>query len=227
MRTGSSVGGSTRAAHAERAPQLVERLGQPRALGQPPRPPQADREVAVAEVEPDVLAELPQRVHDRERVAARCPSRARRCGRPASRGRGRGRARRSRRGPRRRRPCWRSPRGPRRPRRASRARASRRPCRRPAGPRGSSRRQRNKLSGHMAPTRVRIREVGPRDGFQNEPEIDPHRRQGAAHRPARPHRPEAPRGHELRARRRDPAARRRRARCSTASTRPTTSRSPS
>ena len=30
----------------------------------------------------------------------------------------------------------------------------------------------------MDSQRVRIREVGPRDGFQNEPEIDPHRRQG-------------------------------------------------
>ena len=74
VRTGSSVGGSTRAAHAERRPQLRERLGQPRALGQPPRALQADGEVAVAEVEPDVLAELAQRVHDREGVVAQAPA---------------------------------------------------------------------------------------------------------------------------------------------------------
>ena len=52
------------AAPAPRTPsarQLGDRLGQPRALGQPPRALQADREVAVAEVEPDVVAELAQR----------------------------------------------------------------------------------------------------------------------------------------------------------------------
>ena len=63
------------------------------------------------------------------------------------------------------------------------------------------------------PASVKIREVGPRDGFQNEPEviatddkvrlIDLLARTGRA----------AAGGDELRARRRDPAARRRAARC--------------
>ena len=129
------------APHAQRRPQLLERLRQPRALRQPPRALQADREVAVAEVEPHVLAELAQRVHDVERVAARPQPRA--SMRSASQNRTRsGSGETCRRGSRRRRRCWRSPRGPSRPRRASRARAWRRPCRPPAGPRGSSRRQR-------------------------------------------------------------------------------------
>ena len=74
VRTGSSVAGSTRARHAERAPRLVDRLGQPRALREPPRAPQAQREVAVAEVEPHVLAELAQPVHHVEGVAAQAPA---------------------------------------------------------------------------------------------------------------------------------------------------------
>ena len=76
----------------------------------------------------------------------------------------------------------------------------------------------------MADDPVRIREVGPRDGFQNEPETIADRRQGPARRDARPHRPAPARGDELRPRRRDPAARRRAARCCAASTSPTTSR---
>jgi hydroxymethylglutaryl-CoA lyase len=78
----------------------------------------------------------------------------------------------------------------------------------------------------MAPTRVRIREVGPRDGFQNEPGDDPTddkvrlidqlARTGL----------EAPRGHELRARDVIPQLADAE-QVSTASTRRTTSRSPS
>src|SRR5215212_3477378 len=46
----------------------------PRALGEPARALEADREVAVAEVEPDVLAELAQGVHDDEGVIAQAPA---------------------------------------------------------------------------------------------------------------------------------------------------------
>ena len=60
--------------HAERAPQVVDRLRQPRAVGEPHRAVQADRQVAVAEVEPDVLAERAQLVHRRERVAGEAPA---------------------------------------------------------------------------------------------------------------------------------------------------------
>jgi hypothetical protein len=59
---------------AERAPQVVDRLGQPGALGQPPGAVQADRQVPVAQVEPDVVAERPQLVHRRERVAGQAPA---------------------------------------------------------------------------------------------------------------------------------------------------------
>ena len=54
-----------------------------------------------------------------------------------------------------------------------------------------------------------IREVGPRDGLQNEPEIVATADKVALDRPPRAHGLAAHRGHELRARRRHPAARRR------------------
>ena len=59
---------------AERAPQVVDRLRQPRAAREPAGAVQADREVAVAEVEPDVLAERAQLVHRGERVAGEAPA---------------------------------------------------------------------------------------------------------------------------------------------------------
>ena len=68
---------------------------------------------------------------------------------------------------------------------------------------------------------VSIREVGPRDGFQNEPEVIDTADKVAAGRDARAHRPAPPGGHELRARRRDPPAGRRPARCCAAPTSPT------
>ena len=131
VRTGASAIGSTRAGtpSARRSSSIA--VGERRALGQPPRPREADREVLVAEVEPDVLAERAQRVHHARTCRRAAPSRARRSGRPARTSRGPGRARRGRRGSRCRRRCWRSRRGPRRRRRASRARAWRRRCRRP------------------------------------------------------------------------------------------------
>ena len=59
---------------AERPAGLVDRLGQRRALRQPAGAAQAQGQVAVAEVEPDALAELAQPVHDRERVAGQSPA---------------------------------------------------------------------------------------------------------------------------------------------------------
>src|SRR6185295_1556983 len=59
---------------AERAALLVDRLGQPRALAQAARPAHAERQVAVAEVEPDVVAQLAQAVHHVERVAGEAPA---------------------------------------------------------------------------------------------------------------------------------------------------------
>ena len=56
--------------------------------------------------------------------------------------------------------------------------------------------------------RVRIYEVGPRDGLQNEATPDPDRDQGAVHRPARRRRPARDRGDQLRRAERDPATRR-------------------
>ncbi len=52
----------------QRVALLVDRLGQPRPLAQAPGAAQADGQVAVAEVEPDVLAQLAQAVHHVERV---------------------------------------------------------------------------------------------------------------------------------------------------------------
>ena len=46
--------------------------------------------------------------------------------------------------------------------------------------------------------RVRVYEVGPRDGLQNEATSDPDRDQGAVHRPARRRRPARDRGDQLR-----------------------------
>ena len=109
--------------HAERAPQVVGGGGQRRAVRQPPRPRQADREVLVAEVEPHVLAERAQRLHHRERVVAQPPAALVDAVGEPERDEVRDRARRGRRGSRRRRRCWRSRRGPRRRRRASRGRA--------------------------------------------------------------------------------------------------------
>ena len=59
---------------AERPARLVDRLGQPGALGEPAGAAHAQREVAVAEVEPDVVAELAQAVHDVEGVAGQAPA---------------------------------------------------------------------------------------------------------------------------------------------------------
>ena len=59
---------------AERRAQLVDRLGERRAGGEPAGAPQADGQVAIAEVEPDVLAELAQHLHDGERVPAQAPA---------------------------------------------------------------------------------------------------------------------------------------------------------
>ena len=58
----------------ERRPELGERVGQARALGEPPRALDPDRQVAVAELKPDVDAERAQAVHDRERVVAQAPA---------------------------------------------------------------------------------------------------------------------------------------------------------
>ena len=61
-------------AHADRLVQARERGRRREALGEHPRALQAPREVAVAEVEPHLHAELPQRVHHRERVVAQTPA---------------------------------------------------------------------------------------------------------------------------------------------------------
>ena len=74
VRTAASLRRQHARRDAERPRQLRERLGQPRALAEPPRPLQADREVAVAEVEPDVLAERAQGVHHHEGVVAQAPA---------------------------------------------------------------------------------------------------------------------------------------------------------
>ena len=74
VRMAASLGGSTRAGTPSASRQLRERLGQPRALAEPPRALEADREVAVAEVEPDVLAERAQGVHHHEGVVAQAPA---------------------------------------------------------------------------------------------------------------------------------------------------------
>ncbi len=60
------------------------------------------------------------------------------------------------------------------------------------------------------PQSVRIREVGPRDGFQNEPEVIATAEKVRLIDLLARDRPEADRGHLVRPRRRDPAARRRR-----------------
>ena len=72
MRTGWSAIGSTRAPSPSAARQLADRLGERRALGQALRAAQADGEVAVAEVEPDVDAQLAQLRHHVE-VSPRRP----------------------------------------------------------------------------------------------------------------------------------------------------------
>ena len=70
---------------------------------------QAPREVAVAELEPDVDPERAQRLHDREAVAAQAPAAlVDAVGEPEG-DRGRGRGRRARRRSRCHRRCWRSP----------------------------------------------------------------------------------------------------------------------
>ena len=62
-------------AHADRLVQARERRRRREAvLGAHPRALQAPREVAVAEVEPHLRAELAQRVHHREGVAAQAPA---------------------------------------------------------------------------------------------------------------------------------------------------------
>ena len=63
------------------------------------------------------------------------------------------------------------------------------------------------------PESVRIREVGPRDGFQNEPEVIPTAEKVRLIGMLGDAGPAADRGDLVRAPRRDPAARRRRARC--------------
>ena len=60
--------------HVERAPQLVDGVRQPPAGREPLRAVQADREVTVAEVEPDLLAQGAQLVHRRERVVLDPPA---------------------------------------------------------------------------------------------------------------------------------------------------------
>ncbi len=62
------------ARHAERLAQDVERLRQPRAVGQTRRALYAHREIAVAEVEPHVLAQLAQPLHHLEGVAPQAPA---------------------------------------------------------------------------------------------------------------------------------------------------------
>ena len=61
-------------ADAERRRQLGQRLGQSRALREELGATHADRQIAIAEVEPHLDAELAQPVHDRERVAAQAPA---------------------------------------------------------------------------------------------------------------------------------------------------------
>ena len=75
---GSSHIGSTRARHAERRGHLARAPRSARALGQPPRALQAERQVAVAEVEPESVAELAQRRPSLRTCRRRGPSRARR-----------------------------------------------------------------------------------------------------------------------------------------------------
>ena len=74
VRTGASLIGSTRAGtpSARRSASAAAVGVAP--VGEPPRARQADREVAVAEVEPDVLAQRAQPVHDVERVVAQAPA---------------------------------------------------------------------------------------------------------------------------------------------------------
>ena len=71
------------------------------------------------------------------------------------------------------------------------------------------------------PSTVRIREVGPRDGFQNEPEVIPTADKVRLIGMLGAHGAAADRAHLVRAPGRDPAARRRRARCSPRSSAPT------
>ena len=85
VRTGSSLAGSTRARHAVGAAQRVGAVRQPLARREPPRPRQAHREVAVAEVEPDVLAERRAAPPSRRTCRRASPSRARRSRRRARR----------------------------------------------------------------------------------------------------------------------------------------------
>ena len=61
-------------AHADRLVQARQRRGRGESLGEHPRALQAPGQVAVAEVEPHVHAELAQRVHHREGVAAQAPA---------------------------------------------------------------------------------------------------------------------------------------------------------
>ena len=230
--TGSSVIGSTRRADA--VARAIERRDRP--VSRSPRASRAravaaQREVLVAEVEPDVLAGCAQLVHHRERVAREAPAAlVDAVGEPeghevrvggdvaavdldvvAGVGDHDEVARRRR--------------------RAGRARASRRPVPPASTTTGAPIGRTvdfagDETSSPRSRSSVRIREVGPRDGFQNEPEVIATDDKVAPDRPPRAHRPRAPRGHELRARRRDPAARRRPARCSPRSTSPTTSRCP-
>ena len=74
VRTGASAIGSTRAPTPSARAELGQRLGQRRALAQPLGPAQPDREIAVAEVEPHVDAELAQLVHRVEGVVAQAPA---------------------------------------------------------------------------------------------------------------------------------------------------------
>ena len=60
--------------YGERRAGLVDRLGQPGALGEPAGAAHAQREVSVAEVEPDVVAQLAQAVHHVEGVAGQAPA---------------------------------------------------------------------------------------------------------------------------------------------------------
>ena len=59
---------------AERQGQLRQGLGERRALGEAPRALQADGEIPVAEIEPDLLAEVAQAVHHVKGVAVQAPA---------------------------------------------------------------------------------------------------------------------------------------------------------
>ena len=74
VRTGSSLIGSTVAGTPSATPHVVGDLRQRLARREPAGAGEAEAEIAVAEVEPDVLAELPHRLHHGEGVVAQAPA---------------------------------------------------------------------------------------------------------------------------------------------------------